>query len=335
MKKIGIVVIGRNEGNRLIHCLKTLKKQLSSDTPVVYVDSGSSDDSLEFAKSLGVDTIELDPSKPFTMARGRNTGFDYLVKHHELEYVQFVDGDCELVEGWLGKAVEAFQSYDQPLAIVCGRRRERFPKASVYNLLADIEWNKPVGEVKACGGDSLVKVKAIQEVGGFNASLICGEEPEMCIRLRQKGWKILRIDTDMTLHDAAITNFYQWWMRSIRAGWAGAQGMIMYGLTSERYKIRECLRCWLWGPFLIALSVILFSFKPNFGFLTLLIYPLQILRSYWQLKKYKLSVRKRFACSFLFTLIKFPHVVGQTKYFINNLRGSKATLIEYKSHSVV
>ena len=173
-------------------------------------------------KSLGVEVVQLDLSIPFTAARARNEGVARLLQiNPQVEFVQFVDGDCEVAPQWLEKAYTVIS--EQPeVAVVCGRRRERYPEQSVYNLLCDLEWDTPIGETKECGGDSMMRVAAFEQVKGFNPSLIAGEEPELCLRLRQQGWKILRIDAEMTLHDAQITRFSQWWRRSLRSGYAYA-----------------------------------------------------------------------------------------------------------------
>lgn len=257
MNNLGIVVIGRNEGKRLIDCLQSLLSELTEakNTPIVYVDSGSTDGSIDAAKALGVHVIELDTSRPFTAARGRNTGFQWLIQQYpDLNYIQFMDGDCVLCSGWLAQASQILDQ-DQQVAIVCGRRREKFPDETPYNRLADIEWDTPIGEAMACGGDALMRVQAIQGVNGFNDALICGEEPEMCLRLRRQGWKILRIDADMTLHDAAMTKFSQWWFRMVRSGWAVSQGVAMYGASRKNIwfvnigviGVGDCLFLWcLW-----------------------------------------------------------------------------------------
>ncbi|MEO9123976.1 MAG: glycosyltransferase, partial [Microcoleus sp.] len=204
MKQIGLVAIGRNEGVRLEACLQSAIDKVAL---VVYVDSGSTDGSLELARSLGADTVELDLSTPFTAARARNEGFARLLElAPDIEFVQFVDGDCEVVDGWLDRAQRELTACPD-VAAVCGRRRERYPEATIYNQLCDIEWDTPVGETKACGGDSMMRSAAFEQVEGFNPTLIAGEEPELCVRLRQKDWKIIRLDAEMTLHDAQMTSF--------------------------------------------------------------------------------------------------------------------------------
>ena len=334
MNTIGVVTIGRNEGERLIRCLKSLLSQLPAGVPIVYVDSGSTDGSVATAQSLGVHAIELDISIPFTMARGRNTGFSYLIEHFpDLQYVQFIDGDCELLSGWIDQALATLEN-DEQLAIVCGRRRERFPDASVYNRLADMEWNTPVGEAMACGGDALMRVKAIQDVNGYNPILICGEEPEMCIRLRQRGWKIRRIDADMTLHDASMLKFGQWWQRSIRGGWAVAEGKAMHGEPPEQYMVRQSLSGWIWG--LILPFIALGLAWPTFGvsLLLLLGYPLLMWRVYQHRRSQGDLPDHARLYAFLCVLSKAPQAIGQLKFWLTRWRGKQATLIEYKASSI-
>ncbi|MBN8562159.1 MAG: glycosyltransferase family 2 protein [Leptolyngbya sp. UWPOB_LEPTO1] len=334
LEKIGVVAIGRNEGDRLVRCLKSLVAQMPTGTLIVYVDSGSTDGSVAFAESLGVQVVNLDLSIPFTMARGRNAGFRHLVAQvPDLKYVQFIDGDCELVEGWIETAIAAFAS-DATFAIVCGRRRERFPERSVYNRLADMEWNTPVGEAEACGGDALIRVEAIQAVGGYNETLIAGEEPEMCVRLRKLGWKIQRIDAEMTRHDAAMLEFRQWWKRSVRGGWAMAAWTDLHGSPPERYMVRENRKHWGWVMGLPLVAIGLAYFTSGLSLLAFLGYPLLC----WKIYRYRLSrgdsaSDARSYAGFC-VLGKFPESIGQFNYWSTKLRGQQAKLIEYKEPAI-
>src|SRR4029078_12585403 len=178
--ELGIVVIGRNEASRLVNCLNSVKRQTNAE--VIYVDSGSTDDSPAAAVHLGTKVVNLDISPRFSAARARNEGFAALVElNPNVRFVQFVDGDCELVPGWLEAALEFFARLNDG-AVVCGRRRERHPETSIYNRLCDIEWNTPIGEATACGGDAMIRSDAFKSIGGFRSMLIAGEEPELCLR---------------------------------------------------------------------------------------------------------------------------------------------------------
>lgn len=333
--KIGVVTIGRNEGARLVRCFQSLQAQLPPEMPIVYVDSGSTDGSVEKAQAMGIDVVNLDMSVPFTMPRGRNAGFQHLLSHYpDLEFVQFIDGDCELLPHWLDVAL-AFIKKDPKLAVVCGRRRERFPEKSPYNRLADMEWNTPVGEASACGGDALMRVAAIKAVGGYNAAMICGEEPEMCIRLRRQGWHIWRIDADMTLHDAAMLRFSQWWKRSIRGGWAVAEGYAMYGDASEQYMRQEYKSGWLWGLIIPGLALAFAMPTQGVSLLLLLGYGLLGAKIYrYRSQTYRDVPENARLYAAYCTLSKLPQMIGQAKYWLNRIQKKPATLIEYKESVV-
>lgn len=321
---LGVVIIGRNEGQRLSRCIKSAIRESSN---VVYVDSGSTDDSITIAKQLGAEIVNLDLSVPFTAARARNAGFELLVTNYPtVSYVQFIDGDCELVENWVAQAL-AFLSSNANFAVVCGRRRERFPNASIYNLLCDLEWNTPVGETKACGGDALMRVDAVKSINGYNGKLIAGEEPELCIRLRQTGWKIYRLDAEMTWHDAAITRFSQWWKRTQRGGYAFAEGSFLHGGSPERHWVKESRSAWFWAGAIPLIAFIAVIFDVMAACTILLIYPLQLVRLALRGKH---TTKINWLQAFFLILAKFPELQGQLQFLWHRLVGSSGRLIEYK-----
>ncbi|NET51458.1 MAG: glycosyltransferase family 2 protein [Merismopedia sp. SIO2A8] len=329
MDQVGLVAIGRNEGDRLKQCLNSVRQHLAY---IVYVDSGSTDGSVEFAQSIGVEVVSLDLSIPFTAARARNAGFQRLLElNPALEFVQFVDGDCEVVDGWLETAYQALMDHrEDQWAVVCGRRREKFPHHSIYNLLCDLEWDTPIGEAGACGGDSLMRVEALQQVDGFNPTLIAGEEPELCVRLRQNGWKIWRLDHEMTRHDAQMMEFGQWWKRTRRAGHAFAEGAAMHGKSEQRHWLKETRSIWLWGVAIPLSAFITVGLTQGLSLLLLLAYPVSLA---------KIVVRSRSAMGTKAALLyglscvlgKFPQAQGAVQFQWNRWTGKHSTLIEYKA----
>ena len=329
MKQIGLVAIGRNEGQRLRQCLVWATNQVAR---VVYVDSGSTDGSLELARSLGADTVELDLSTPFTAARARNEGFARLLElAPDIEFVQFVDGDCELLNGWIDRAQQELAAKPE-LAVVCGRRREKFPEATAYNRLCDMEWDTPVGEAKACGGDSMMRVSAFEQVAGFNPALIAGEEPELCVRLRQNGWKIERLDAEMTLHDAQMTRFDQWWKRSQRAGHAYAEGSWLHGNTPERHWMKDSLSIWFWGLVVPVLALGTAWFTHGWSLWLLIGYPVLTYRIYRRMQQQRNLPAKDAALYAISCAIgRFPQLQGQIQFHQRRLLGQRSSLIEYKT----
>ncbi|MEY2984120.1 MAG: hypothetical protein RLZZ568_737 [Cyanobacteriota bacterium] len=325
LDQVGIVVIGRNEGDRLQHCLRSVVGR----GVCVYVDSGSHDDSLLIAKGLKIDVIALEARLPFTAARARNAGVNYLVTHYpHLAWIQFVDGDCEMVDGWLDTALMALQTHPQ-WAVVCGRRREEFPHQSVFNRLCDLEWNTPIGEATACGGDSMMRLTAFQEVGGFYAPLIAGEEPELCYRLRQQGWQVQRLAVDMTRHDAQMFSWGQWWRRTMRSGHAFAETASLYpdDLTlGDRRQLRSNL---LWGgilPLFIMASVYRAPWLSGLISLTYLAYLVKIYRNQ---RQRNVPREDAWIYAVFCVLGRFPSLHGQLLSVCHRWLGKKTPLIEY------
>jgi GT2 family glycosyltransferase len=293
----------------------------------VYIDSGSTDGSVELAKAMGAEAVVLDLDTPFTAARARNAGFTALSGFvPDLEFVLFVDGDCEVVGTWIETAI-AFLEAHREVAIACGRRRERYPQRSIYNMLCDIEWDTPIGETKACGGDALMRATAFQQVSGFRPDLIAGEEPELCVRLRARGWKIWRLDDEMTLHDAAITRFGQWWWRTLRGGYACALGASIHGAPPERHRVRESRSTWFWGLFLPLAIMVLSLLMGPMAFALFLVYPVQVVRLALRGRR---TLRENWLRAAFLVLGKFPEMLGQVKFSMHHLLGRQSRLIEYK-----
>jgi GT2 family glycosyltransferase len=307
---VGLVAIGRNEGERLQRCLLSVPQGI----PVVYVDSASTDSSVAFAKSTNANVVELDMTLPFTAARARNEGLERLQRNHPgISYVQFVDGDCEMEPEWFSVAT-AFLSANNMVAAVCGRRRERYPNASFYNRMCDDEWNTPVGQTKACGGDAMMRITALTELGGYDATMIAGEEPELCQRLRSAGWQIWRLDAAMTVHDADMHRFGQWWKRAVRSGFGYAQ---VYNKTNvsggDQLYRRELLSALFWTIGIISVALLC---GLAFGLLGLAFAPV-----IWAVQLIRLSFREGAAKGFHLLFGKIAETQGIVHFYLGQLLG--------------
>ncbi len=322
LQHVAVVIIGRNEGERLIRCIDAVIKYTNK---IVYVDSASTDCSVAEAQKRGAEVILLDMTLPFSAARARNAGFDKaLTLYKDSEFVQFIDGDCEMLQGWLEASVHFLQVHPK-VAVVSGVLTERFPDKTIYNTLCNHEWIMPFGNVKSCGGNALMRVKAFKEAGGFLDSLIAGEEPEMCVRLRQKGWLIWHLNTHMMLHDANMLHLKQWWKRCKRSGYAFAEGSHLHGNAPEFHWVAESRRAIVWGAVLpiLILGSLLISWK--LCAMLLLIYPLQIIRLAFKTKQ-----ASNWLIATHLVMSKFPEAAGQIEFYKRRIFKQKIGLIEHK-----
>ncbi len=309
-------------------CLQSVLSQIDR---IVYVDSGSSDGSVEYVESIGVDVVRLDMRIPFSAGRARNEGFQLLnKKNNKLKYIQFIDGDCEICEGWLSFAYTYLES-NESCAVVSGRRKERFPEDSIYNTLCDIEWNTPIGEAKACGGDFMIRKDAFQQVDGFNPEVLASEEPEMCYRLRKKSWSIYRLHHPMTLHDAAMLRFSQWWKRYVRMGHSCGH-MVSLSLSAydgKSYFVKLYTSVWFWA-LIFPFFVLIMALSVNINILLLTIaYLVQFIRISLHMYKQIGDAKIAIIYSFFNIIGKWPQLQGQLLFLKRRLFGQAYTIVEY------
>ena len=328
MQQIAAVVIGRNEGDNLKLSLQSVRL---AGLSAVYADSGSTDGSAALARDLGFRTVELDPSRPFSAARGRNEGLEEALKHGSLEFVLFLDGDCILQPDFPPAAVRIFEQ-NPDCAIVTGHLSERHPEASIYNRLCAIEWRGPAGKIEnmnGLGGIMLARVSALREVGGFNEQAIAGEEPDLGVRLGLAGYSVIKIDRDMASHDAQMTRFSQWWTRAVRGGHALAHRYARHGRTRFKDGVRELRSDLFWGLALPLLILVLLWPTRGLSLLLAVAYPLQGWRMYRRYLRSGLSPGHASLATRFILLGKFAEVVGIMRYCVNRVRG-RFHIIEYK-----
>lgn len=322
MNSVAAIAIGRNEGQRLQRCLMSLRPHVSR---LVYVDSGSTDDSVAFARSIGAQVVELDPAIPFSAARGRNEGFNAL-SNDLPQYVQFVDGDCEVDPSWIPAGMAALAA-DQGLGVVTGWRTERYPEANAYHAMAEIEWHQPAGEIVACGGDMMLRSEVFAKVGGFDPAIVAAEDEDFVIRVRQAGYRALRLPLTMTLHDIAISKFREWWRRNIRSG----QGFAEVGDLRPPHFKAERIRAIIFGFVLPVILIIGLGTATWWLWIPPLIaYSLSTFKVWRWLLDIGTPPSLAPSVAGLFTLAKLPHFIGLVRFYLRGGRKARAQIIEYK-----
>ena len=335
LARAAIVVIGRNEGERLKRCLQSLP----ADVACIYVDSGSQDGSLEHAKGLGLDVVDLPLGAGFTAARARNAGIDRIAAlPSPPAFIQMLDGDCELDAGWIDAAIKALTAESGDVAVF-GRLRERFPEASLYNRMCDEEWNVPVGPVRSCSGNAMFRFAPLQQSGGYDATLIAGEEIDLCLRLASSGWTFRRIDADMALHDVDMAHFSQWWQRMRRAGFAFAEHVWRRRTGADPAWSAAVFRMIFWA---IGLPVAIMT-AGSFGYvrssdllsgaavLMVGLYPLQWLRRFMRSYGTSGDIGYAMLYSGLSSLDKFAQFSGAVRFLIQKMLRRSGKIIEHKN----
>jgi cellulose synthase/poly-beta-1,6-N-acetylglucosamine synthase-like glycosyltransferase len=327
--RVAVVVIGRNEGERLRVCLQSV---LSMNYPlhlleVVYVDSQSTDGSVAMARSMGVYTIVLEG--PTTAARGRNAGWMAMTA----PLILFLDGDTILHPDFVQTGIASLN--DSGTAAVWGNRREIDTASSVYNLLFDWDWETPPGLTAYFGGDALVRRKVLEITDGYNNDLIAGEEPDLCRRMRGLGYTILHIDVPMTMHDLDMHRFRQYWRRSVRTGFAYAQISSIYARTSDplwrdvsrRNVVRGLF--WILAP-MICLALSLWRHTPLPIFAFVFLGALAVARSGRGMRHKAVNWELPIAYGMHSHLQQIPILIGQARFWLSHNQRAEPRLIEYK-----
>jgi glycosyltransferase involved in cell wall biosynthesis len=310
---ISCIVIGINSARTIVSCIKSIKK---SDYPklieIIYVDGGSSDNSVELAKKLGVKVIQLKQEHP-TPGRGRNVGW----KNASNELIQFLDGDTTLDQKWLKKAIKHI---DNKTVAVCGYGKEKDPNKNWYHLVADLEWSNETGNIKYFGGNVLIKKSILEETSGYNDNLIAGEDPEFSFRIREKGYNIKRLDSLMYYHDINMNNLKEYFKRCFRKGYGYAEVGTMRLKKKEYGWIKRTIKTTIKtiGTFVFLILALLFQ-NIYFVSFALLLNIIPIIKISRFKKQYKLNIKKSIIYALHLVLAAYLTTAGVFRYYIGKL----------------
>lgn len=225
---LSVIVIARNEEKTIGACLDSVKTAADKavaegvvrDYEIIFVDSASTDKTLDVACARNIICVALPADWPLSPAAGLYNGSLVALGN----YLAVVDGDCTLHEDWYVNAVPYLRA-DINIAGVYGWWVEQ----SVNDrggLSSSIQQSLDDGRVSVVTeaefiGNSLYRKKAVDDVGGFNPYLKGAEDKDLSYRLRLAGYKLLIIPAQIGWHDWSLS--YLEYFRSIR-GWSLGDG---------------------------------------------------------------------------------------------------------------
>lgn len=231
---LSVVIIARNEAAHIERAIQSVLAGVKAwpQTEILLVDSASTDRTVDIARQYPISIVRLHPEQFRSASAGRYIGMLYT----RGEFILHLDGDMELEPGWLEQAIP-FLSAHPEAAGVDGHYLNRhvqdgqvLSEQLVCNGVAE-----GIATVSYFCGAALYRRSALKAVGGFNPYLISNEEPELSIRLRHAGFKLLRIPVLLCVHYGPPENSWEYILRRFRINlWAG------YGQV-PRYHLRTGL----------------------------------------------------------------------------------------------
>lgn len=319
-QRVSIVVIGLNEENLIRQCLQSCVDANAEgfEKEILFVDSGSTDETLTIASSFPeVRVIELNDTMP-SAAKARNLGATLATG----DWIQFLDGDSFLDVNWLAHALTFIEKHSD-IACVFGQLIERYPERNLYTRLCTFDWYIAPGEYRLCGGNALWRRHVLLDAGLFDSSLKAGEEPDLCYRARQAGYRIYCLDHPMAIHDLEMHHFGQYWKRGLINGKSYAAIGWRYRKTDEKLWFREMLRNFAEPLVILGLFLsVSFIFSLLVGtLLTVLVVLLRALRIAFK----RATHARRFSDAMLYGLhsqfMRLPMFIGQLVYFRRHFSG--------------
>ncbi|MCD4832937.1 MAG: glycosyltransferase [Bacteroidales bacterium] len=189
---ISFIIIGRNEGWKLTKCLKSVYKTIVvnalTDCEVIYVDSKSTDDSIERVKCFK-ETKIFQLTGKINAAIARNIG----VKESRGDVLFFIDGDMEINPEFLLLVYSEESGLKYPF--VSGQLKN-FNYNEQGKFLNNTWQYKQVlsGDryFTTTGGIFLIERKLWNQEEGMDVRFKRGQDLEFALRLAKNGTKILR-----------------------------------------------------------------------------------------------------------------------------------------------
>ena len=206
--ELSVVLIAKNEQDNIARLIESVLRATIdlSSKEIVLVDSNSSDRTVEIASRYPVRIVRLLPHESIRLcaAAGRFVGTHYTTG----EYVLFLDGDHELFDGWLERARAIMEAHAE-VGVVGGFRID-LPKGAPTGGrdIAPVGVDGQFKDTVHAGPGAIYRRSVLDRVGTFLPFLISDEEPELCLRIRSAGFRVVRTDYPVVFHRDDLRNTF-------------------------------------------------------------------------------------------------------------------------------
>jgi GT2 family glycosyltransferase len=253
--KISIIIKTLNEEANIARAIESaLVAAAPHGGEVIVADSGSKDRTVEIAMGYPTLVVQLENFDERCCGVGPQLGY----QHSSGEYVYVLDGDMQLDAGFLRQALELLE-HQPSIAAVGGLTREMRVRNIEFKNRGRHFLNRQVedgSEVECLVGGGLYRRRAIEDVGYLSDRNLHGfEEYDLGARLRQKGWRVVRINTYAVDHYSYQLGTYRLLWYRVRAGRLLALGEILRAGAREGYMRRAVVEL---RPIRFALGTLLF-----------------------------------------------------------------------------
>lgn len=220
MKKVAVVILSWNARQLLERYLPSVVEHTPTDlADIVLADNGSTDDSVAYARSLGVEVLELPENYGF--ARGYNEA----IKQLDHEYVLLLNNDVRVTPGWLPPLLTFIEEHPEVVSVQPKIRWDREPERYEYagaeggymdwlgypfcrgrifdtlELSREQYGDEPKKVFWTTGAAMLVRRKEYVSEGGLDERFFAHqEEIDLCWRWNSGGYKLYVVPQSEVYH---------------------------------------------------------------------------------------------------------------------------------------
>ena len=271
---VSIVVKTLNEEHNIARTLSSIDAATRGlPVEVIVADSLSTDRTVEIALRHGAKVVQLIDPTERCCGVGAQLGFQVA----RGEFVMILDGDMELVVGFIEQALDAF-GCDSRLAGVGGQIVEMSVENRVFvNRLQHNRALTAIGDVDRLDMGGLYRAAALNGVGYFtHRGLHSCEELELGCRLKADNWRLARLATPSIRHWGHTLPRYVLLLRRIRSRYFLGPGELLRSSLGRPW-LRRTLKAFraylamvfLWAFGLLSITLLPFAVWPFVSFLAI------------------------------------------------------------------